>query len=254
MILTFLQAPKGQSREQTSIKLTIVAFIADTKDMKFACLLIFSALVALSAPTSASAADSAKILTDVNAVAYPGGGKTIREVSALRPLTKTPTVLPVLDSVEADGSKWLRVLLPGRPNGITGWIPADKAQVAKSLYSVTVSLKSRTATVTRKGKKLRSFRVVIGATKTPTPKGHFFIEEIVKVGNVMTGPYVLALSARSNVLQEFNGGPGQIGLHGRIGLGDPLGSAASHGCVRFDNKAIAWMAAHTPAGTRVAVK
>ena len=28
------------------------------------------------------------------------------------------------------------------------------------------------------------------------------------------GPYALATSARSNVLQEFEGGPGQIALHG----------------------------------------
>lgn len=222
--------------------------------MKLSRLFLLIALAASAAPASASAADSAKLLTDVSAVAYPGGGDTVRTVPAIRPLTKTPTVLPVLDTAEADGSKWLRVLLPGRPNSTTGWIPADKAQVAKSLYSITVSRKARTATVTRKGKMIRRFRVVIGASKTPTPTGRFFVEEIVKVGNVKTGPYVLALSAHSNVLQEFNGGPGQIGLHGRIGLGDPLGSAASHGCVRFDNKSIKWMAAHTPAGTRVTIK
>ena len=33
------------------------------------------------------------------------------------------------------------------------------------------------------------------------------------------GPFALALSARSDALQEFEGGPGQIALHGRDLLG-----------------------------------
>jgi len=36
------------------------------------------------------------------------------------------------------------------------------------------------------------------------------------------GPFALALSARSNVLQEFDGGPGQIAIYGRDGPGDPV--------------------------------
>jgi lipoprotein-anchoring transpeptidase ErfK/SrfK len=42
------------------------------------------------------------------------------------------------------------------------------------------------------------------------------------------------------VLQEFGSGDGRIGIHGRGGasLADPLGSAASHGCIRLANSAI----------------
>ena len=47
------------------------------------------------------------------------------------------------------------------------------------------------------------------------------------------GPIALALSARSNVFAEFEGGPGQIGIHGRDNLGGTLGQAESHGCVRL---------------------
>ena len=46
-------------------------------------------------------------------------------------------------------------------------------------------------------------------------------------------PFALALSARSDVLQEFEGGPGQIALHGIENIGGRLGSAVSHGCVRM---------------------
>ena len=37
------------------------------------------------------------------------------------------------------------------------------------------------------------------------------------------GPFALALSARSNVLQEFAGGPGQIAIHGVANLGGTPG-------------------------------
>jgi lipoprotein-anchoring transpeptidase ErfK/SrfK len=63
------------------------------------------------------------------------------------------------------------------------------------------------------------------------------------------GPFALALSARSNVLREFEGGPGQIALHGRNNLGGVLGTAASHGCVRLSTVSIDWLAARIGPGT-----
>jgi len=51
----------------------------------------------------------------------------------------------------------------------------------------------------------------------------------------------VTLTAHSDVLQRYDGGDGRVALHGRGGdsLRDPLGSAASHGCVRLTNTAIA---------------
>jgi len=67
------------------------------------------------------------------------------------------------------------------------------------------------------------------------------------------GPFALALSARSNVLQEFEGGPGQIGIHGRDDLGGTLGTAGSHGCIRLDTASIDWLAARIGPGTPVTI-
>ena len=71
----------------------------------------------------------------------------------------------------------------------------------------------------------------------------------------MLGPWALATSAFSHVLQEFDGGPGQIALHGRAGplAADPLGTAASHGCIRLDNDVIRRLAGLLPNGTPVDV-
>jgi lipoprotein-anchoring transpeptidase ErfK/SrfK len=59
--------------------------------------------------------------------------------------------------------------------------------------------------------------------------------------------------AYSNVLQEFDGGPGQVALHGREGLPEPIRTASSHGCVRFENTAITWLAWHLEAGVPVII-
>ena len=50
----------------------------------------------------------------------------------------------------------------------------------------------------------------------PTPKGTYFVAELLKQPNPSGpyGPFAFGLSAHSNVLQTFGGGPGQIGIHG----------------------------------------
>jgi lipoprotein-anchoring transpeptidase ErfK/SrfK len=108
--------------------------------------------------------------------------------------------------------------------------------------------------VYRDGLAARRFRAVIGKSSTPTPRGEFFIEEALAISpRDVGGPFALAASARSDVLQEFNGGPGQIGIHGIDGLPDALGSAASHGCVRVSTRAITWMARRIGGGVPLTV-
>ena len=75
-----------------------------------------------------------------------------------------------------------------------------------------------------------AFASVVGKPSTPTPTGHFFVEEAGALRPQYVGaPYALALSARSNVLQEFEGGPGQIALHGTANVGGVLGTACRTG-------------------------
>jgi len=103
---------------------------------------------------------------------------------------------------------------------------------------------------TTDGRELNFFNTaVVGAPSTPTPQGRFFVEESVRMpAGKPGGPLALALSARSNVLQEFEGGPGQIALHGLANLGGRPGTAASRGCVRLANSNIRWMAGRITPG------
>lgn len=172
-----------------------------------------------------------------------------------RPITGERTVLPVLaDTVGTDGHRWLRVMLPGRPNGHTGWISPRAARFELTPWRLQVDLSLRRVTVWRSGHVLRTFRAVVGKRSTPTPLGRFFVEETVQLGPDRTGaPFALALSARSSVLQQFDGGPGQIALHGLGHVGGVLGTAASHGCLRLDRRSISWLAARIGPGVPVTI-
>lgn len=179
----------------------------------------------------------------------------VESVAARRPLTGVRTVLPVLDrSVGRGGAAWVRVRLPGRPSEHTGWIRARHTRRKSTEWRLVVTLSSRRATVYRRGRVVRRFSAIVGKSSTPTPTGSFFIEEAVALGSQVGGPYALATSARSNVLQEFEGGPGQIALHGVNGLSGALGSAASHGCIRLSPDAITWLAGRIGSGVPLTIR
>ncbi len=176
-------------------------------------------------------------------------------VPARRPITGEQTTLPVIArSIDPGGVRWLDVMLPGRPNGSTGWIAQQGTRPLVTPWRIVVDLAARRVSVYGNGHMARSFQAVVGKPSTPTPTGRFFVEETLQMpAGEAGGPYALALSARSNVLQEFEGGPGQIGIHGRDNLGGTLGTAASHGCVRVATASIDWLAARIGPGTPVTI-
>ena len=104
------------------------------------------------------------------------------------------------------------------------------------------------------GRVERIFTAIVGKPSTPTPYGTFFVEESVRMPRGSSGgPYALALSAHSDVLQEFEGGRGQIAIHGVANLTGKRGSASSHGCIRLDDRSIRWMVAHIAPGVTVSI-
>lgn len=179
------------------------------------------------------------------------GSPRMELVAARRPITGEQTTLPVVArSIDAAGARWLKVILPGRPNGSTGWIIQTGTSQLVTPWSIVVELGARRVSVYGNGRLMRAFRAVVGKPSTPTPTGRFFVEETVRMQHGEAGgPFALALSARSDVFQEFEGGPGQIGIHGRDNLGGTLGSASSHGCIRLNTASIDWLAARIGPGT-----
>jgi lipoprotein-anchoring transpeptidase ErfK/SrfK len=177
-------------------------------------------------------------------------------VQGRTPITRGRTVLPVLNSrTGSDRRVWLQVMLPGRPNGHMGWISPDSTRSAGTVWRLAADISSRRVTAFRYGHVVRRFRAVVGKPATPTPLGRFFVEETVQLGADRAGaPFALALSARSNVLQEFDGGPGQIALHGLLNVGGVPGTAASHGCLRLDTASISWLAERIGPGVPITIR
>jgi hypothetical protein len=100
-------------------------------------------------------------------------------------------------------------------------------------------------TVFSNGHQVRRYQAIVGKTSTPTPTGEFFVEENVRLPGGRPGaPFALATSARSKVFQEFEGGPGQIALHG-------LTTSAEPSERRSPTAACAWPTARS-AGSRPA--
>jgi len=167
------------------------------------------------------------------------------------PLSHQRTSLPVIGR----RGKFLRVLLPGRPNSHSGWILARRARTWTTPWHVLIQTGSKRLFVLKGPRIVQSFPVVVGKSSTPTPHGRFYIEEaLILPARAMGGPDAFALSARSNVYQEFEGGPGQIAIHGVQGIGGTPGTAVSHGCIRATAAALQFMVHRFGTGTPVDIR
>jgi lipoprotein-anchoring transpeptidase ErfK/SrfK len=212
----------------------------------------------VAAPSRAQGGTVARIVAPTFARRFVGSAKRSRRVQASTAWSHQSQVLLVLAATTRDGRDWVKVRLGNRPNDAAGWIPRDHVRLGHSYYWVEVRRHSRRVTIYHKGKRVRGFRAVIGKPSTPTPLGLAAIYERNRQPDprAFLGPWALSLTAHSDVLENYGGGPGRVAIHGRAGasLRDPLGSARSHGCVRVSNRNISWMAQHIPPGTPVLIR
>jgi hypothetical protein len=166
-----------------------------------------------------------------------------RVVGVLRPAVDAEATMPwamVVRARAVGGQCRVGLQLPERPNGRVGWVDGRYLRLTWSPWRIEVTRATRRAVLIRDGNPVRTFSVDIGTAATPTPRGLFAVLHATPSGgDPAYGPWVLALTAESNRLFAFAGGPGRIGLHGRGGGG----AARSAGCVRFTNDAIRWIVA-----------
>jgi lipoprotein-anchoring transpeptidase ErfK/SrfK len=171
--------------------------------------------------------------------AEPSTGSKRIDVPA-QTVAKAPTTFAVVgDASTPSASKnpgWYQVLLPGRPNGTTGYVPTASVTVTKTPLRMFVDLAKRTLRVESDGTTTMTVPVAIGTPKNPTPTGATYVTELIQnidpTGSY--GPYAYGLALHSNTLSEFEGGDGQVGIHG---TNQPrlIGESVSHGCVRLTN-------------------
>jgi lipoprotein-anchoring transpeptidase ErfK/SrfK len=122
-------------------------------------------------------------------------------------------------------------------------------------YRIVVRLRSHKLRLWRGTKVVATYPLAVGTPSTPTPRGLFYIVELLRPDNPAGsyGPFAFGLSAHSNRLKTFAGGDGRVGLHGtdQPGL---IGSSVSHGCIRLRNAAIRRLARILPLGTPVLIR
>lgn len=177
-----------------------------------------------------------------------------RKVDSLHLLTEDgrAEVYLLLRSKRIGITIWIQIRIPGRPNGRTGWVPEDALGPAEPTDIALLISRSRLrATLFRAGKAIWSAPVGIGKAGTPTPAGHFWIRELLRVpGTSFYGPYAFGTSAYS-ILTDWPGG-GVVGIHG---TNEPelIPGRPSHGCVRMRNPDIRYLARHLPVGAPVRI-
>ena len=228
-------------------------------------------LVALALPAGASAAPAlagSERLTDGRTFAHWAHpqhrsvvrrrpSRSARRVARLHFKTEDGfrEVYPVLARfTDRRGRTWLRIRVPMRPNGRTGWVRASGLGPLERIRTrLVVNRRLMRATLYRSGRRIWRSPVGVGTPSTPTPAGHFWIREKFRVANPggSFGPRAFGTGAYS-VLSEWPGG-GVVGIHGtnQPGL---IPGRPSHGCVRVPNRAIMRLTRLMPIGTPLRIR
>lgn len=149
---------------------------------------------------------------------------------------------------------WLRIQVPIRPNGVTGWVSAKSVAIYRVDTRVVVDLSDRRVEVFRRGKLVLSTRAAIGRPETPTPVGRYYVNQRLLAADA-TGPFgpgAAGISAFAPGLKNWaQGGP--IAIHGTNAEWS-IGEAASNGCVRITNRDLLRLIHIAVEGTPVTIR
>jgi lipoprotein-anchoring transpeptidase ErfK/SrfK len=149
--------------------------------------------------------------------------------------------------------EWISVSIPGRPNGVTGWVPASAlGELHVTREYLRVNRETLRATLYRDGRAIFRAPVGVGRPALPTPAGHFYVtERLTALGGPFYGPYALGTSAYAPSLGDWPGG-GVVGIHG---TDEPqlIPGRPSHGCIRLRNADIARLWPLVEVGTPIEI-
>jgi L,D-transpeptidase-like protein len=193
-------------------------------------------------PPTTTLAWTARVLYPVDARRAPQPRAAVRvRLMHYSAFSRRPNVLLVTGTArDARGRRWVRVLLPQRPNGSQAWVPQAAVSLRDTQVRLRISVSARRLQLLRAGRVIARYPVAVGTGGTPTPIGRFAVQDPVAAPSYVSsylGPYIITLTAHSNVLREFAGGDGLVAIHGTNAPGS-IGTAASHGCIRIGNGAL----------------
>ena len=159
--------------------------------------------------------------------------------------------LVLMVTEQSSDDRWLRVQIPVRPNGTEAWIRSADVILSTHRFRAEINVTERSVTVWNGEEVVAETGAVVGAERSPTPIGSFYVNELItKWEGSAYGPYILGLSAFSEALETFNGGIPVIAIHG-TNRPELIGGAFSNGCIRIPNDVVAVLAEIVPMGTPV---
>jgi lipoprotein-anchoring transpeptidase ErfK/SrfK len=153
-------------------------------------------------------------------------------------------------------SEWIRIRIPGRPNGRTGWVERGAlGRFHMTHQAVVVNREKERLYFYENGVQVWSAPVGVGAPGMPTPTGHFWINERFNLVNDRSNgyyPYAFGTTDYST-LTDWPGG-GVVGIHGPYGApASAIPGRISHGCIRLRISDDFWFGRHVQIGTPVRV-
>ena len=177
---------------------------------------------------------------------------TLKTLTQFRPDYRPRAVLALSELVDPATGKasWYRITVPGRPNGLTGWIPANAAQLKPVDRWLVIYRGSRKFEFYVGGKLKRTGPVAIGRPGMETPLGLFYVQAKYDPSWPVLGAYAFETSGYSK-LSDWPGG-GVVGVHG-TNTPQLIGQAVSHGCVRLFNDDIQYLRSVVAVGTPVKI-
>ncbi len=163
--------------------------------------------------------------------------------------------IPLTFLVRSRRKGWVKVDLPTRPNQSRGWVRRKDVDLSFTRLRIEVRRKAHRLRLLEGDRVVSSTPIAVGEALSPTPPGRYFVTDVIRAKDPkgFYGPYALGLSAHSTVYTSFEGGDGQVGIHG---TNQPrvLGTDVSHGCIRVRNATIRQLAKRVPLGTPVVIR
>lgn len=184
---------------------------------------------------------------EVAVYAEPGGPEPFQQIAnpkSAEGLSVGPVVFLAAGPYDPQAD-WTKVYLPVRPNGTTGFVRAEDVDVSANRFRVEVELTGHRLRLFDGEEQVLEEDIGVGTQNTPTPGGVFYIRSLIASTDPVYGTYAFGLSGFSEVHESFNGGPGDIGIHG---TNDPstIGSDVSNGCIRLRDETVIHLAEVLP--------
>ncbi len=182
---------------------------------------------------------------------YPIEG---RQVTPAGWIFANPTSLgdPFVMLVTEQRGDHLQVQVPVRPNGTVGYVRTDEVDLTTSAQRLELDVSDRRLRFLDGDVVVAETSVVVGTDDTPTPTGRFYVTDQIVKDNPegAYGPRILATSAYSEQLDEFDDGAPVVAFHG-TNRPELIGSAASNGCIRMPNDVVTLIGDRLKLGARV---